>query len=122
MEDETDSADRSPRHQGHVPKRVWATALTLAFFGCGGSFAATAPLGAGPAGSFRRPVSYLISRDGTPFSIAIGDLNGDGSSDLVAGDLGGAPSPFFSIEVTGGSKRSAPIGWVSSPSWSNFAI
>jgi hypothetical protein len=54
---------------------------------------AVAPLAAGPAPSFSPPRTYSTGRETYPSSVAIGDLNGDGSPDLVAVDS--YPSAVF---------------------------
>jgi hypothetical protein len=58
-------------------KKLLALASVLAL---GGSVAVAA-LFAGSAPSFAAPMSYAAGR--TPWSVAIGDLNGDGESDLA---------------------------------------
>jgi uncharacterized protein (DUF2141 family) len=67
--------------------RVRTFTLLLVCICVPSAISAVVPFAAGPAPSFSHPATYSTGRDSLPNSVAIGDLNGDGSPDLVTADL-----------------------------------
>src|SRR6266487_1708880 len=68
--------DRQLRGRCWVPQACVGVTLSLGFVG---------PCAAGPAPSFAKARNYTTGRG--PYSIALGDLNGDGKPDLATANL-----------------------------------